>query len=135
MAEEQVVTADASPVPSDLKRKFEDLEPEAPQQQLFEQVQHLESNENSTAEPDDGGKADATVSPSDEGEKKRPRIEEELDGPGISAVDLICSSYCCFSGRRGKKIKCSSLEQIVMSLYCSPEEAMDPYFDERVHVY
>ncbi|XP_054814682.1 uncharacterized protein LOC129315144 isoform X2 [Prosopis cineraria] len=80
MAEEQVVTADASPVLSDLKRKFEDLEPEAPQQQLSEQLQQHESNANSISEPDDGGKDDATVSPSDEGEKKRPRIEEELDG-------------------------------------------------------
>ncbi|KAK4284995.1 hypothetical protein QN277_001749 [Acacia crassicarpa] len=80
MAEEQVVTADASLVPSDLKRKFEDLESEAPEQQPSEQLQHLESNANSTSEPDDGGKADATASPSDEGEKKRPRIEEEHDG-------------------------------------------------------
>ncbi|XP_028801302.1 far upstream element-binding protein 2 isoform X2 [Neltuma alba] len=80
MAEEQVVTANANPVPSDLKRKFEDLEPGAPQQQLSEQLQHLESNANSISEPNEAGKADATVSPSDEGEKKRPRIEEELDG-------------------------------------------------------
>lgn len=117
MAEEQVVTADASPVPSDLKRKFEDLESEAPQQQPSEQLQHLESNANSTSVPDDGGKADATASPSDEGEKKRPRIEEEHDGLGKSAVDLICSLYCCFNGRRGKKIKCSPLEQNVIWIF------------------
>ncbi|KAI9074472.1 hypothetical protein K1719_043591 [Acacia pycnantha] len=80
MADEQVVTADASPVPSDLKRKFEDLESEAPEQKPSEQLQHLESNANSTSEPDDDGKADATASPSDEGENKRPRIEEEHDG-------------------------------------------------------
>ncbi|KAF7824964.1 far upstream element-binding protein 2-like isoform X1 [Senna tora] len=70
MAEEQVLAAETSPVPSDLKRKFEDLEPEAPQQPTDEK--HLESNVNSNSEPDD------------EGEKKRPRIDEELDGEAAS---------------------------------------------------
>lgn len=64
MAEEEVAAAPAaaSPVPSDCKRKFEDLHSEPTEQQS------LESNTN-TGEPD------AAVT--DEGENKRPRLDDE----------------------------------------------------------
>lgn len=81
MAEEEVVApaATASPVnPSDCKRKFEDLQPEATEQQ--QQQQPLESNT-------DDGNTDAAVV-SDEGENKRPRLDEnnrdDLGSPFIT---------------------------------------------------
>lgn len=61
--EEQVVAPTAtatSPVPSDHKRKLEDLEPEPPHP--------TEPN------PEDADNADAAVS--DEAENKRPRLDE-----------------------------------------------------------
>ncbi|KAK7406015.1 hypothetical protein VNO78_07629 [Psophocarpus tetragonolobus] len=62
MAEEEVTAPAASPVPSDNKRKLEDLQPET-----------TESNANSGAE-----NADSAVS--DETENKRPRIDDQRDG-------------------------------------------------------
>lgn len=71
MAEEAVVAPAVSPVPSDGKRKFEDLHQE-PTEQL-----PLESNPNAgEAENTD----DAAVS--DEGETKRPRLDDNGDGIG-----------------------------------------------------
>lgn len=94
MAEEQALAAETSPVPSDLKRKFQDLEePEQPIDQ-----QHPESNANSNS---DGEKADAAVS--DEGEKKRPRVDEELDGLGTFVLDSICSSHSLHMGASYKR--------------------------------
>ncbi|KAJ1390853.1 K-like proteiny domain [Sesbania bispinosa] len=66
MAEEEVVAPAASPVPSDCKRKFEDLQPEPTEQQP------LESNSNA-----DGENTDAAVP--DEGENKRPRLDDNGD--------------------------------------------------------
>ncbi|XP_057450131.1 uncharacterized protein LOC130741297 isoform X2 [Lotus japonicus] len=69
MAEEAVVAPAVSPVPSDGKRKFEDLHQE-PTEQL-----PLESNPNAgEVENTD----DAAVS--DEGETKRPRLDDNGDG-------------------------------------------------------
>ncbi|KAL4314745.1 hypothetical protein AHAS_Ahas15G0115800 [Arachis hypogaea] len=62
MAEEEVVAPSASPLPSDCKRKFEDLDSEP-----------TESNPKSN--PDDNN-ADAAVS--DEGDNKRPRLDDDL---------------------------------------------------------
>lgn len=73
MAEEEVVAPSASPVPSDYKRKFEDLE-----------SQPTESNANSNP---DAENADAAVS--DEGENKRPRLDDNL---GALILSLFCNS-------------------------------------------
>ncbi|KAI5440151.1 hypothetical protein KIW84_025483 [Lathyrus oleraceus] len=63
MAEEEVIVAPAtSPVPSDGKRKFEDLHSEPTEQNPLE---------SST----DGGETDAAVA--DEGENKRPRLDDD----------------------------------------------------------
>ncbi|XP_012077120.1 far upstream element-binding protein 2 isoform X2 [Jatropha curcas] len=73
MAEEEVVPLTASPVPSDHKRKLEDLEPEAPEP--------VESNPeqpaDSSAEPDADKKADdAAVEDGGSPDTKRPRLDE-----------------------------------------------------------
>ncbi|KAI4332427.1 hypothetical protein L6164_017336 [Bauhinia variegata] len=75
MAEEEVVAAGASPVPSDHKRKFQDLEPEAPQPS---EPSSEYPNANSKSEPGEGDVTDAAVS--DETENKRARLDEKLDG-------------------------------------------------------
>ncbi|KAL2349396.1 hypothetical protein Fmac_003396 [Flemingia macrophylla] len=64
MAEEQIVAPTASPVPSDHKRKLEDLEPEA--------TEPLESNANSVNDNTD-------AAPSDETDTKRPRLDDRGD--------------------------------------------------------
>ncbi|TKY71076.1 Far upstream element-binding protein 3 [Spatholobus suberectus] len=69
MAEEEVVAPAASPVPSDHKRKLEDLQPETTEQHA------LESNVNSNS---DAENADAAV-PGDS-ENKRPRLDDQRDG-------------------------------------------------------
>ena len=105
MAEEEVVAAGSSPVPSDHKRKFEDLEPEAPQPTEPSSENHLELNANSNLDANDGEKADVVVS--DEGENKRPRIDEKLDGLGtvnirktVYVFSAVQASECCFGSRR-----------------------------------
>ncbi|XP_027360027.1 far upstream element-binding protein 1-like isoform X2 [Abrus precatorius] len=71
MAEEEVVAPAASPVPSDHKRKLEDL-----QSQPQPAEQHpLESNANSNSDADN---ADMAVP--DETENKRPRLDDHRDG-------------------------------------------------------
>lgn len=66
MAEEEVAAPATSPVPSDNKRKFEDLHPEPTEQPP------LESNANSNSEAEN---ADAAVS--GEADNKRPRLDEQ----------------------------------------------------------
>ncbi|MED6185198.1 hypothetical protein PIB30_054702 [Stylosanthes scabra] len=62
MAEEQVIAPSATPLPSDTKRKFEDLDSEP-----------TESNAKSNPEDTNG---DAAVS--DDGDNKRPRLDDDL---------------------------------------------------------
>lgn len=69
MAEEQIVAPAASPVPSDHKRKLEDLQPETTQ------PQPLESNVNSDA---DAALSDETETET-ETETKRPRLDDQRD--------------------------------------------------------
>ncbi|RDX91612.1 Far upstream element-binding protein 3, partial [Mucuna pruriens] len=70
MAEEEVVAPAASPVPSDHKRKLEDLQPGTTEQQP------LDSNSNSDAENTDAAVFDET-------ETKRPRLDDQReDGLG-----------------------------------------------------
>ncbi|KAM2868881.1 hypothetical protein FF1_016892 [Malus domestica] len=75
MAEEEVVVAAESPMPSDHKRKLEDLEPKA-----APEIVELDSNgpDDANAEPDCTEEVD--VSPSDESEAKRPRLDDKPDG-------------------------------------------------------
>ncbi|XP_057719335.1 uncharacterized protein LOC130933733 [Arachis stenosperma] len=62
MAEEEVVAPSASPLPSDCKRKFEDLDSEP-------------TESNAKSNPDDNN-ADAAVP--DDGDNKRPRLGDDL---------------------------------------------------------
>ncbi|XLR25757.1 hypothetical protein HN51_038984 [Arachis hypogaea] len=62
MAEEEVVASSASPLTSDCKRKFEDLDSEP-------------TESNAKSNPDDNN-ADAAVS--DDGDNKRPRLGDDL---------------------------------------------------------
>ncbi|KAA8528027.1 hypothetical protein F0562_035104 [Nyssa sinensis] len=81
MAEEEVVATAASPVPSDHKRKSEDLEPEAPEPPT------TDSNANANSEPETVKKAeeekDVTGDDSGSPETKRPRLEDKPDGLAI----------------------------------------------------
>ncbi|XLS61013.1 hypothetical protein HN51_015241 [Arachis hypogaea] len=63
MAEEEVVAPSASPLPSDCKRKFEDLDSEP-------------TESNAKSNPDDNN-ADASVP--DDGDNKRPRLGDDLE--------------------------------------------------------
>ncbi|XP_043810417.1 far upstream element-binding protein 2 isoform X2 [Manihot esculenta] len=72
MAEEEVVAPAASPIPSDHKRKLEDLEPEAPQPTEANPEQEAEVS----AEPDADKKADEVVG-GDSPEAKRLRVDED----------------------------------------------------------
>ncbi|WVZ11377.1 hypothetical protein V8G54_015907 [Vigna mungo] len=74
MAEEEVAAPAGSPVPSDHKRKLEDLQPET-----------TESNANSNSNVD-GETADAAVPA--EAENKRPRLDDQRDVPGPIRVNL-----------------------------------------------
>lgn len=80
MAEEEVVAPAASPVPSDNKRKLEDLQPE-----------NTESNANSIS-ISDAENADAAVSA--ETENKRLRLDDHQDGLGTVFVNLNYSWFC-----------------------------------------
>lgn len=84
MAEEEVVAASPGPVPSDHKRKLEDVEPQAPPVDMLL---------NSAVDPD------ATAS--DSSEAKRPRlVDEKTDGLGneISSGFSLGSSNVQFVG-------------------------------------
>lgn len=90
MAEEEVVAPAASPIPSDHKRKLEDLEPEAPQPTEANPEQEAEVS----AEPDADKKADEVVG-GDSPEAKRLRVDEDKpDGLGkcsaCSSVMVLC---------------------------------------------
>lgn len=78
MAEEEVAAPAGSPVPSDHKRKLEDLQPET-----------TESNANSNSNVD-GETADAAVPA--ETENKRPRLDDQRDVPGTVIVNLFSNS-------------------------------------------
>jgi len=78
MAEEEVAAPAGSPVPSDHKRKLEDLQPET-----------TESNANSKTNSD-GETADAAVP--GETENKRPRLDDQQDVPGTVIVNLLSNS-------------------------------------------
>lgn len=73
MTEEEVVAPSASPIPSDHKRKHEELETEAPE--------HAGNQANSNAEPDEVEEPKDALS-SDSLEAKRPRLDGQPDGPG-----------------------------------------------------
>ncbi|XLR49857.1 hypothetical protein HN51_000535 [Arachis hypogaea] len=62
MAEEEVVAPSASPLPSNCKRKFEDLDSEP-------------TESNAKSNPDDNN-VDAAVP--DDGDNKRPRLDNDL---------------------------------------------------------
>lgn len=85
MAEEEVVAAAASPAPSDLKRKHEDLEPDAPE------PPPANANGADSAQRDEGVKeeeengADAV---SDESEAKRPRLDDNPDALGFPRQNI-----------------------------------------------
>ncbi|QHO48484.1 uncharacterized protein DS421_1g05780 [Arachis hypogaea] len=77
MAEEEVVAPSASPLPSNCKRKFEDLDSEP-------------TESNAKSNPDDNN-VDAAVP--DDGDNKRPRLDNDLGGAvsqacGRNRVDL-----------------------------------------------
>ncbi|XP_021903364.1 far upstream element-binding protein 1 isoform X2 [Carica papaya] len=72
MTEEEVVAPSASPIPSDHKRKHEELETEAPE--------HAGNQANSNAEPDEVEEPKDALS-SDSLEAKRPRLDGQPDGP------------------------------------------------------
>lgn len=74
MAEEEVVAA--SSVPSDHKRKLEDLEPEAPEQAEPSSDEPADSN----AMPDAAKQGDGDVF--DESDAKRPRLDDKPEGLG-----------------------------------------------------
>ncbi|KAF8376920.1 hypothetical protein HHK36_030291 [Tetracentron sinense] len=83
MAEEEVAAA-SSPVPSDHKRKLDDLEPEAPEQAVSspppaETLADLKSNEDSN-ENDAQKDLEVAAEVSDSPEAKRPRLDEEIVG-------------------------------------------------------
>ena len=81
MAEEQV----ASPLPSDLKRKFDDFDSQ-PNADVTA-TSHTEP----LTKPDD-----STVSPPDDSDNKRPRIHDELHGLGITDFGFIFSYNTLF---------------------------------------
>lgn len=75
MAEEEVAAAAPSPVPSDHKRKLEDVEPQAPSSDKL-----LDS----ALEPDAD---DNDVAASDSSEAKRPRLDDDkIDGLGNACL-------------------------------------------------
>lgn len=82
MVEEEVVAAAETHVPSDLKRRLEDLEPEAPESVNPRSEEPVHSN----AELDTA-MTDSLVT-SDQSDAKRPRLDEIPDGLGI--ITSLC---------------------------------------------
>ncbi|KAE9466967.1 hypothetical protein C3L33_01125, partial [Rhododendron williamsianum] len=82
MAEEEVVAAAASPTPSDLKRKHEDLEPDAPEPTPTN-ANGADSGQRDEGVEEENGAA-AVGGDSDESDAKRPRLEENPDGLGVT---------------------------------------------------
>lgn len=79
MAEEEAVAAAPSPVPSDLKRKLEDVEPHDP---------HADNMPRDSAVDPDARDNDAAAS--DSSEAKRPRLDDDkTDGLGNEHVPFF----------------------------------------------
>ncbi|KAG5090027.1 hypothetical protein JHK86_002639 [Glycine max] len=90
MAEEEVVAPAASPVPSDNKRKLEDLQPE-----------NTESNANSIS-ISDAENADAAVSA--ETENKRLRLDDHQDGLGVNHALVLVSTANNTNGHQDEQV-------------------------------
>lgn len=95
MAEEEVVAPAASPVPSDNKRKLEDLQTETTEQRTLDE------------NADNADNADAPVS--GETESKRPRLDDQHDGLGTVFVKLFCNSV----------IRAMAMAVIIFLIHCN----------------